>query len=211
MIKKEAEEKRLWWEFQKSKGSLSGGQRAKGGRPASKSWVSLTSELLSLPKEDVNWFLLEVRKKWQWVTWNFRKGKKIIATVKEGALQSLLTVHSTWMKCPVLSQPQVCRGTLYLHAGLRGWQDEGFWEHSSELWALFWRLGFSSTSFCHLSHPVSPRHWDGTARHLTAQMRHDKSELICSDKLFPDFLSLPYRCSQQFSLERLTYAWLEVS
>lgn len=76
MIKKEAEEKRLWWEFQKSKGSLSGGQRAKGGRPASKSWVSLTSELLSLPKEDVNWFLLEVRKKWQWVTWNFRKGKK---------------------------------------------------------------------------------------------------------------------------------------
>lgn len=75
MIKMEAEAKRLWWEFQKSKGSLSGGQRAEGGRPASKPEASPTSELLSLPKEDVPWFLLEVRKKWLWVTCNFRKEK----------------------------------------------------------------------------------------------------------------------------------------
>lgn len=75
MMKKEAEAKRLWWKFQKNKGSFSGGQRAKGGRPASKPWASLTSELLSLPKEDVNWFLPEVRKRSQWVTWHFRKEK----------------------------------------------------------------------------------------------------------------------------------------
>lgn len=130
----------------------------------------------------------------------FQEGKKILATVKEEALQSLLTVHLTWMKWPVLSQPQDCRGTFYLHAGLHGQQDEAFWEHWSELWALFWRMGSSSMSLCHLSHSVSPRHWAGTSGHHGTQMRHDKSELIHLDKLFPDFLSLPYKCSQQYQV-----------
>lgn len=130
--------------------------------------------------------------------------------MKEGALQSLLTGHSTWRKCPALSQITLrlqghtvlaCRTTWVARRGILG----------PLIWALgpVWRLGFSGTSLCHLSHSVSPGHRDGTAGHPTAQARHDKSELIRADKLFPDFLSLPYRCSQQFSLGRLTYAWSE--
>lgn len=204
MIKKEAKAKKLWWEFQKSKGSLSGGQRAKRGRPASKPWASLTSKLLSLPKGDVNWFLLEVRKKWQWVTWNFRKGKKKSSNSEGRSLTEFTFSPLSMNEMPCTKSTSSLQGRIVLACRTTWVARRGV------LGTLIWALGPVLKAWIQ-QHVTLPLELPCVPKALR-RAPHCTNEawqvwINPSDKLLLDFLSLPYRCSQQFSLGRLRYAW----